>query len=113
MAHAVRVGVGERFERPPFLFGHGFVKGAEVAHVDFVDGNVLRADQGRFRQSLPTGRLPIGVIQIENLAARAVHGQADGVGVGDDVVLHLAGTVDVDFHFVQVVLPFPASITHK
>jgi hypothetical protein len=75
--------------------------------VDFVDRDVLRSDQRRFDQTIPAGRLPVGIVEIEYLAAGAVHGQAGRVGVGDDVGLDLAGSGGKHINLEQIILPVP------
>ena len=68
------------------------------------------AGQGWLLQTVPIHRLEHRIAQVDNLAACAVHGQTEGIGIGDQIVLHLAGRVDVDLHLEEVELIPPAHV---
>ncbi len=97
----------ERTIRPAQLGRHALIIGAEVAHVQLVDDDVLRRGQRRPLPPVPALRLQVGVVEVDDLAAGAVHRQADRVRVGHQIRLHRAGAGGEDGHLVEVVLAVP------
>ncbi len=89
------------------LVRHAGVQRAEVAHVQFPDGDVFGRRQCRLGQVVPAIGHERGVGQVHNLAARAVERQAERIGVGDQVLLHRAGGrhQHVDLVEIELVLP--------
>ena len=108
--HAVGVGLGERLERPPQALGHARIAGAEVAHVQLVEDDVLRGLEGGLGERVPLGRLQRRVGEVDDLAPLAVAREAHRVGIGHEVALDAAGRAHVHLDLVQVELAVPARI---
>ena len=100
------------FEREGFKGAFEFIRhlriiNTEITHVKLIDADVFWRGQFRLGKRLPAIRFQSDILQIDNLAARAVRRQADGVRVGDQVVLHLSGRMDVDLHIEQIEFVLP------
>jgi hypothetical protein len=91
MLHPVRGGFGEGHEGAPVGVGHRRIEPAEVAHVELVHHDVLGRLEHGLGEIIPPVREQQRVVEINDLAAAAVGRQAQGVRVGDEVVLDSAG----------------------
>src|SRR5262249_10017660 len=106
VASAVRV-EGEGAERAPLRRRHAWVGGAEVAHVQLVEDDVFRGGEGRLAQRPPARRLQRRGGEVYDLAAPAVLGEVDRVGIRDQVVLDLSRRAHEDLDLVLVVATVP------
>ena len=86
---------------------HGGVGRREVPHVQFVDDDVDRVVHGRLDQVIPPWGREQRIVQVDELAARGVLGQARRVRVGDEVGDDAAGGRREDLDLEQVVLEGP------
>ena len=75
--------------------------------MQLVDHNIFGSRQRRFRQCVPASRLQVGVVQVDDLRAGAVGGQAERIWVGDEVAFNLAGRAHKHFDFIQIVFVLP------
>ena len=89
---------------------HQRIVDAEVADMGLVDDDVLRRVQRGLHHRVPTRRLEIEVVQVDDLAELAIRRQADGVGVGDLVIHQLLHGRRVDRQCVAVVHAVPAAV---
>jgi hypothetical protein len=88
---------------PRFDSRHGGVVAREVAHVQFVDGHVgLRLDGVGCAVRVPAARLEGRGVEVGDVAALRVGGEADRVRVGDEVA-HQARAWGHDIDRVSVV----------
>ena len=104
MLHAIRTLLGEGGVRAALLRRNRRIGGAEIAHVQLVQHDVLGRSQPWFDQCPPAARLQLGVIERDDVAADAVARQGNRVRIGDDVGLDLVGAAHVDLGLVLVVL---------
>ena len=110
MLHAIRALLRERRCNVPACFRRNrCIGGAEIAHVQFVQHDVLGRGQSRFRQGLPTARLEILIIERDDVAAGAVACQRDRVRIGDHIGLDLVGAANENLRFVQIELAVEAA----
>ena len=108
------VGVeGEGAEGAAQCLGHALVIGAEVAHMQLVECDVLRRGQRRLDQAVPARGLELRGREVHDLAPPAVAGEADRVGVGHEVVLHAHGRARPDLDLVEVELPGPPGLARR
>ena len=98
VAHAVAVGIGEGEVLAAMRDGHGGIVHREIAHVQFVECHVgVRRQRGWSRRIVPADRLQCGIIEIGDVAARRIGGEAGRVRIGDAIADDAgAGHEDVD-----------------
>ena len=101
--HSIGFDIGEGQIGAARCLGHAGIKSAEVAQMQFVECDVLGRLEGWLVVALPFGGHQRRVIQVHNLAARAIGAQAERVGVCHDVDLYKAGAGHKHAHLVQVV----------
>src|SRR5699024_7657058 len=92
--HAVGVVVRESAVGAPVFLRDGCVFDGEVTHVQLVHGLLGHGAKVWSGQVLPALRGQFGVVgvgEVDQDTAFTIVGQADGVGVGDGVVLDLPG----------------------
>nr|GEU28482.1 hypothetical protein [Tanacetum cinerariifolium] len=103
VAHAVGVGLCEGCVLAAMGGGDGAVVDGKIAHVQLVDRHVrLRGHAFRYRRAVPAGRFQVGGIQVGDVAAPRIGGEADRIRIGDQVA-HQACRGRDHIHHVLVV----------
>ena len=86
VAHAGAFGVGEREVLAAIHLRHAGVADREIAHVQFVDRHVgVRRQRGRTHGAFPPGRLQGCVVEVCDVTARRIRGEADRIRIGHPV----------------------------
>ena len=102
-----RVLFGQRHILAAFGSRNFGIKSGQIANMRFIHhsfSNVSWSGLNVWRlQCIPAFRLQIGVVEIDDLAVFGVHGEAQGVGVGDLIAFHLGCQWMVDTHLIAIV----------
>ena len=94
--------IGEREIAAPMLGRDRRVGDREVANVQLINGLIDAAGQPGRRRGAPLLRRPARIVEVEQDRAGRVDGEPHGIGVGNQIELHLPRARRIDGHLVEI-----------